>query len=261
MKRLCVIGDPVEHSLSPKIQRILIREAGAAYTYDCCTVRRGELGDFMRRARAGEWAGCNVTMPHKQEILRYLDELTPQAQKIGAVNTVRFDRGRAIGHNTDGPGFVESLQRRGIDWQGKRVVLLGSGGAARAVAMTVGKDCRLTICNRTAEKAVQLAKESGGTAAEHITQPWDLLINATSCGMTQPFPTLDFLDFAAPNAAVCDLVYQPRHTPLLAACEERKLQTMNGLALLTAQAELSFAFFTGLPVETLAHPAWEILLG
>jgi shikimate dehydrogenase len=253
MKHLCVIGDPVGHSLSPRLHQGFIEKTGVDYDYGICPVRPAELTDFVRRAKAGDWAGFNVTMPHKQAILPLLDELTEEARRIGAVNTVKIENGRAIGHNTDGQGFLNSLRENHFALRGKTVLLLGSGGAARAIAMTLaGEGCRVAIYNRTAEKAEALAACCGGDAVSSPLLPWHLLVNATCCGMTgrDAFPNFDFLRAAAPEAAVYDLVYEPRETALLAAAAARGLRTTGGLALLEAQARLAFTFFTGVRVSS-----------
>ena len=127
-KKLYLIGDPVDHSLSPLLHGAMIAQTGVHYTYEVRRVQPRDLADFVAEAKAGGCAGFNVTMPHKEAILPLLDELSPAAAACGAVNTVCIKNGRAIGYNTDGRGFVDSLRARGLEPEGKTVLLLGTGG-------------------------------------------------------------------------------------------------------------------------------------
>ena len=254
MKRLCVIGAPVGHSLSPAIHRRLIADAGVDYTYGICPVKAEELSDFVARARGGEYAGFNVTMPHKKTILPLLDELTEEARQCGAVNTVRVENGRAIGHNTDGRGFINSLREADVDPAGKTVLLIGAGGAAEALTWAlVDAGAKLTLCNRDLARAQRLAARYRETAtaipftadalrdgAKHA----ELIVNATPLGMAgqAQFPNFDFLDDT--HGVVYDLVYHPEETELLRQAKRKGLQTIGGKALLWHQAVLAFAFFT-----------------
>ena len=236
--RLCVIGDPVGHSLSPRIHRRFMERCGAAGSYEAVTVTAETLEDFMVQGCRGAWDGCNVTMPLKERILPLLDAVEPWTASCGAVNTVCFRDGRAVGYNTDGPGAL----------------VLGAGGAAKAAALALAQaGCRVTVCARTPEKAAALAARcSGGAvlweelpraAAEH-----GLLLNATPLGMegSPEFESLDFVQALPAKAVVYDLVYHPTDTALMRAAEHRGLTAVGGLALLVQQAALSFAHFTGI---------------
>ena len=130
--RLCVIGDPVGHSLSPLLHRRMLDRAGLTGSYETVTVTPDTLPEFLAAARAGAWDGCNITMPLKQAILPLLDELDPAATACGAVNTVCFRRGRAVGYNTDAPGIRAGLLAHGADPRAGQVLIIGNGGAARA---------------------------------------------------------------------------------------------------------------------------------
>ena len=130
-KKLYLIGDPVDHSLSPLLHGAMIAQTGVHYTYEVRRVQPRDLADFVAEAKAGGCAGFNVTMPHKEAILPLLDELSPAAAACGAVNTVCIKNGRAIGYNTDGQGFVDSLRARGLEPEGKTVLLLGTGRRRR----------------------------------------------------------------------------------------------------------------------------------
>ena len=219
--RLCVIGDPVGHSLSPLLHRRMLDRAGLTGSYETVTVTPDTLPEFLAAARAGAWDGCNVTMPLKQAILPLLDELDPAAAACGAVNTVCFRRGRAVGYNTDAPGI--------------RAGLLAHGADPRAGLLTAarhGGDIPL-------DRLPQAARDSL------------VVINATPLGMEgfPPFASLSFLEALPPGAAVFDLVYHPRQTALLAAAQDRGLTAIGGMELLVQQAILALSRFTGTALD------------
>ena len=265
MKQLFVIGDPVAHSLSPLLHQAMIDQTGAAYRYDVRTVRPEELPAFVRWAKDGGCAGFNVTMPHKEAILPLLDEVDTTAASCGAVNTVCIREGRAIGHNTDGTGFLDSLAGQGFYPQGRTVLLLGAGGAAKAVghALATAGAGRIIVCARRLERAAALAAQLPGCeegivlaqdALQQAATACDLLVNATPLGMagSPAFARLDFLQAMPPHAVVYDLVYHPRRTALLEAAARQGLRTVGGIDLLIRQAVRAFTFFTGETPDTAA---------
>ena len=265
MKQLYVIGDPVAHSLSPLLHQAMIGQTGAAYRYDVRTVRPEELPAFVRWAKDGGCAGFNVTMPHKEAILPLLDEVDATAASCGAVNTVCIREGRAIGHNTDGTGFLDSLAGQGFYPQGRTVLLLGAGGAAKAVghALAAAGAGRVIVCARRLERAAALAAQLPGCgegivlaqdAIQQAASACDLLVNATPLGMagSPAFARLDFLQAMPPHAVVYDLVYHPRRTALLEAAARQGLRTVGGIDLLIRQAVRAFTFFTGETPDTAA---------
>lgn len=265
MKQLFVIGDPVAHSLSPLLHQAMIDQTGAAYRYDVRTVRPEELPAFVRWAKDGGCAGFNVTMPHKEAILPLLDEVDATAASCGAVNTVCIREGRAIGHNTDGTGFLDSLAGQGFCPQGRTVLLLGAGGAAKAVghALAAAGAGRIIVCARRLERAAALAAQLPGCgegivlaqdAIQQAAAACDLLVNATPLGMagSPAFARLDFLQAMPPHAVVYDLVYHPRRTALLEAAARQGLRTVGGIDLLIRQAVRAFTFFTGETPDTAA---------
>lgn len=265
MKQLFVIGDPVAHSLSPLLHQTMIDQTGAAYRYDVRTVRPEELPAFVRWAKDGGCAGFNVTMPHKEAILPLLDEVDTTAASCGAVNTVCIREGRAIGHNTDGTGFLDSLAGQGFYPQGRTVLLLGAGGAAKAVghALAAAGAGRIIVCARCLERAAALAAQLPGCgegivlaqdAIQRAAAACDLLVNATPLGMagSPAFARLDFLQAMPPHAVVYDLVYHPRRTALLEAAARQGLRTVGGIDLLIRQAVRAFTFFTGETPDTAA---------
>lgn len=265
MKQLYVIGDPVAHSLSPLLHQAMLDQTGAAYRYDVRTVRPEELPAFVRWAKDGGCAGFNVTMPHKEAILPLLDEVDTTAASCGAVNTVCIREGRAIGHNTDGTGFLDSLAGQAFYPQGRTVLLLGAGGAAKAVghALAAAGAGRIIVCARRLERAAALAAQLPGCgegivlaqdAIQQAAAACDLLVNATPLGMagSPAFARLDFLQAMPPHAVAYDLVYHPRRTALLEAAARQGLRAVGGIDLLIRQAVRAFTFFTGETPDTAA---------
>ena len=202
-QKLCVIGDPVLHSKSPLIQNTMLRALGLDYIYLCQPVPRGRAGEWLKCAAFAGYAGFNATMPHKEELLPLMDELDEDARMYGAVNTVCIRDGKYYGFNTDGKGFLASLRHAGVNTAGQRVLVLGAGGAAKAVAPKLcqeGAARAVYVANRTAEKAQALCAPWGErmipadfrpeTLAELAAQ-CSLVVNCTNLGMegTAPFWT------------------------------------------------------------------------
>jgi shikimate dehydrogenase len=247
--RLGVFGDPVAHSLSPQMQNAALRACGLPMEFARFRIAPNELPDALQLVRALGFIGLNLTVPHKIAALPLVDEIDAAAQTLGALNALRFDRGRLIGFNTDGPGFVRAIRESlGVDLRALRVLVLGAGGGAgRAIAaQCVLENCpRLTLVNRTFAKAEILARELGGN--QIVALPWeteslgtalaesDLVVNATPLGLDQndesPIPRA----LLEPRLLVYDLVCQP--TALLAAAGAR---AANGLTMLLHQGALGF---------------------
>ena len=227
--RLCVIGDPVEHSKSPLIQNAMIAKLGILYHYTKRLVHQGDTQEWLDTARREGFAGFNATMPHKVALVPLMDELGEDARLYGAVNTVCIRGKRCIGHNTDGMGFYQALTDLGVEVPGRRITLLGAGGAAKAVALKLVQQGAgpITVCNRTPQKAEALCNLAKGRmghigfALEDLrrgARDCDILINCTSLGMTgtnSQFRDLSFLDELPGHAAVFDLIYSPAETELL----------------------------------------------
>lgn len=265
MKRLCVIGDPVLHSKSPLIQNTMIRALGLDYEYLCQPVGQDELSGWLHRVRAEDWAGFNATMPHKQALVPFMDELDEDAALYGAVNTVCNIGGTLYGFNTDGGGFARALAGADIPIRGTRFALLGAGGAARAVALKLVQQgaAHVTVCNRTVEKAAALAAyapsimSTSGFSPEELAAVCsrsEVLINCTDLGMAgrPAFGSLDFLDALPGAAPVCDLIYHPWKTDLLQRSEAAGHPIMNGLPLLIHQAILALEHFTQTEIDAAA---------
>lgn len=252
---LCVIGDPVAHSKSPAIQNAMLRHLGLEPIYTYRTVKPDELPAFMETARAGEWRGFNATMPHKQALLPLLDDVDEEARMLGAVNTVVLENGKAVGHNTDGRGFLAALKAElGVTPDGKTVTLLGAGGAARAVAVALvrGGAKTVRICNRSVSRAEELCAlcpdvlvPAGFDTLSALAADTDILVNCTSLGMTgqDAFDDLSFLSALPADAVVCDCVYEPDETVLLRAARAGGHRAINGLGMLLHQAIFALEHF------------------
>ena len=266
---LAVIGDPIDHSLSPDIHLPVLEQYSRHPVYEKVRVPRGSLSDWVYRVRETGVDGFNLTMPHKQDIFPFLDEIDETARRLGAVNTVVNRGGRLTGYNTDGDGFYQSLSRLACPVEGAQMVLLGAGGAAEALAIRGVQRglSRLTVLNRSVQKAEALAKrvreanpavavESGGLTAEETVRACaqaDVLVNATPKGMEgthQPdWEELSFLNVLPDTAVVCDLIYKPAKTRLLQAAAARGLRTQNGLWMLIYQAVLADEHYLGQPLD------------
>ncbi|WP_305733493.1 shikimate dehydrogenase [Trichlorobacter ammonificans] len=258
-----IIGWPVRHSLSPVMQNAAFQAAGIDAVFVPFAVAPERLAAALEGMRALQVAGFNVTIPHKTAIMPLLDELDPAARAAGAVNVVKNQNGRLVGFNTDGAGLVRSLERDlGCPPAGRRIVLVGAGGAARGAlaALCRAGAAEVSVLNRTAAAAREMialiGSESVATAcsvldpdavAADFWQTRDLIVNATSLGMHGEEIAGLALACLPPAARVYDMVYSPPETPLLAAAAAQGLATANGLGMLVAQGELAFALWTGTP--------------
>jgi shikimate dehydrogenase len=264
-----VIGSPVRHSLSPALLNAAFRAVGVDWVFVAFDVPAGRGGAAIEAMRTLGLAGLSVTMPHKEAAHDAVDERTPVAAELGAVNCV-FRRGDAlVGDNTDGAGFVDALRiDEGVDPAGRRCVLVGAGGAGRAVARALGGAgaAEVVVVNRSpgpAARAAALAGAAGrvGTAADVVTA--ELVVNATPLGMhaapvgdDTPALPVDPAHLHA-GQVVVDLVYHPAVTPLLAAARDRGAGAVNGLGMLVHQAAHAFSRWTGqaAPVDAMAAAA------
>ncbi len=256
MKRAFVIGHPIAHSRSPLIHGYWLERYGIAGSYEAIDVAPSELGKFFGRLKAGEFAGGNVTIPHKEAVYALVDDLDPLAEEIGAVNTLVLKGDQVEGFNTDYMGFLGNLDQNAPGWdQGlDEVIVLGAGGAARAVlvalkARDVGK---IHLLNRTLDKAEALALELEGRIecaglSEFSTRAANarLVVNTSAVGMKGTrFDDLG-LKRLPKDAIVTDIVYTPLVTPLLADAQALGLKIVDGLGMLLHQAVPGFAAWFG----------------
>ena len=277
--RLCgIIGDPVEHTMSPAMHNAAFAKLGLDFWYVPFRVKPEDLAQAVAGMKALNIRGLNVTIPHKVAIIPFLDELDPLAEKIGAVNTVVNDNGVLQGYNTDAAGFLDALIQKGVEPKGKGVVVLGAGGAARAVSFVLAeRGAHLIILNRrleldwAAELAGQLAQTFGREVealelternlARALEEAY-ILVNATSVGMSPNIDeTLVTSDVLRPSLVVFDVVYNPVKTKLLRQAEQIGAQTISGLEMLVWQGALAFELWTGAkaPVELMRKEAIKIL--
>lgn len=246
---LGVIGDPVEHSRSPAMHNAAFAALDLDWVYVAFPVPRGSGAAAVRAMRELGLAGLNVTMPHKTDAAEGCDSLAPDASALGSVNTVLVrDNGRLVGESTDGEGFLRALDDEGVSVDGRQVLVLGAGGAARAIARAVGAaGGNLTVSARRLEVALAVAKlTAGGRAvelAELTVKPFDVIVNATPVGMNGERPFID-TDALHTGQFVYDTVY-PGDTPLVAAALAAGAGAANGLGMLVHQGAMAFELFTG----------------
>jgi shikimate dehydrogenase len=247
-----VVGSPVRHSLSPVIHNAAFGHLDLNWTFVACEVAAGQGAAALAAARTLGLGGLSVTMPHKEAAAEAADRLSPTAARLRAVNCVVVtEEGELVGENTDGAGFVDTLRiDGGFDPAGKRCVVLGAGGAARAVILALAEAGaeEVVVVNRTpakGEAAAELAGPVGSVHADPTTVEADLLVNATPLGMgadgRSPVPA----EVLGPHMVVADLVYHPLETPLLAAARAAGAVPLDGLGMLVHQAAHAFAHWTG----------------
>ncbi len=256
-----VFGQPVAENPTGVMQEAGFRAAGLNWRYLNFEVPPAKLGQAMAAMDALGFRGINLTIPHKVAVIEHLDDLSPEARAIGAVNTVRMVDGRKIGENTDGKGFLRGVRSdAGMDPAGKRVALLGAGGAARAIGteLVLAGVADLLVVNRSPERGETMVRDlRAATAGPVRFRAWrgtfavpascDLFVNATSIGLypqVDAVPDVDLSALAA-DALVADAVFNPPETGLLAAARERGLPTLDGLSMLVYQGVIAFEMWTG----------------
>ena len=246
-----VIGDPIDHSLSPNIHNAAFRHLKLDHTYIAYKIPAGELSAGIEALKTIKIAGFNVTIPHKIEMMKFLDEMDTTCKVIGAVNTVLNEDGKLKGYNTDMIGFLDPIKKKNLAIKDSQVLLLGAGGAARAIvtAMVKEKAGKITIVNRTLENANRLAefaKKSGGDAdtvsiqeANKLITDYKFIINSTSIGMrNEPSPIST--ENISKDSIVYDIVYQPINTDLIKKSKENGATIIYGYQMLLSQAACSF---------------------
>lgn len=262
--RLSVLGDPVEHSLSPQMQNAALTHCKIDMQYARVHIAGADLGEALDAVRKHEFLGVNLTIPHKISALEFLDSMEDNVKRIGATNVVKIDNGKLRGFNTDGRGFARAVREEfSVDLRDLRIMVLGAGGAARAIALQCAKEnCeRLVIANGTFEKGQQLADSlrdffSGPKVLGPVPRlqaiPWaenafrfqignvDLIVNATPVGLNRgdisPIPAR----LLAPHLMVYDTIYSAKRTPFVTAAIEAGARGVNGLSMLLHQGALAF---------------------
>ena len=275
--RLGIIGYPLGHSVSPVFQQAALDHCGLDVRFHVWETPPDRLPQMIDDLRAPDVLGANVTVPHKEAVIPLLDRLADSARSVGAVNSIVSRDRKLVGHNADGTGFLRALREDGgFDPAGKRVLLLGAGGAARAVAhiLTDERVVSLTIANRSLERAQSIVDRLTAAAtletatldavAGEAQGEWDLIVNSTTLGMRHsPGETESPLPSRAipPHALVYDLVYNPQETPLLQEATKAGARTLGGLPMLVYQGAQVFQLWTGreAPVEVMFQAARRAL--
>ncbi len=264
-----VFGHPVAENPTIVMQEAAFQALDLNWRYLTIEVYPRDLAAAMQGLRAFNMRGINLTIPHKVEVLKYLDEISPAAQLMGAVNTVVRQGEQLVGENTDGKGFMQSLRLEGgVDPVGRHIVVLGAGGAARAITveLALAGAAQITLVNRSPERGQALADLlNQKTPVKAVYMPWDhtfalpegseVLVNATSIGL---YPNVDDrpdLDYSSirPGMTVCDVIPNPPRTPFLKQAGARGAHTLDGLGMLVYQGAIGFKLWTGLeaPVEVM----------
>ncbi len=257
--QLGLIGYPLGHSLSPKIHAAALKACGLEGEYSLFPIAPEDkqgLKDLLARVRSGEITGLNVTIPHKQNVIELMDELTPTANAIGAVNTIYLRKGKLIGDNTDAPGFLADLKRflNTSFTIPHSALVLGAGGSSRAVVYALANDgWNVTITARRIEQAQQIASSFPNYQLSIINyadfQPstFNLIVNTTPLGMTPNIETSPLPEniTLSPNTVIYDLVYNPRETKFVKYARAQGLSATTGLGMLIEQAALAFEIWTG----------------
>jgi shikimate dehydrogenase len=278
-KVCALIGYPVDHSLSPIIQNASFRHLGLDYVYVAFNVQPEELKGAILGVKSLGIYGLNVTMPHKISIIQYLDELDVDAKRAGSVNTILNLNGKLIGYTTDGIGALNALKYAGVDPSGKKIVILGAGGASRSISFALAKwACEIVVLNRTLEKAMMLVNdvkralgaETNIRASQFNDENLrmeienaDILINATSIGMKpKEAETPVKREFLRRDLVVFDIVYDPLETRLLREAKIIGAKTIDGLSMLIHQGAVSFEIWTGFkaPIEVMRKAALKKIM-
>lgn len=268
---LCILGDPVEHSMSPYMHNLSLKSLGLDYSYMAFNIPKESLGEAVEALKLLNVRGFNLTMPHKEEVIKYLDEVNESAKLIGAVNTVVNNKGKLTGYNTDGEGFVKSLEKRVVKYEGEKVVILGAGGAAKSIAIElalrgVGE---VVIMNRTLEKAKKLEMIINENIKEGVVKSYkmdkeilkkevkdsSILINTSAVGMgeLESESLVEDIDVFHRDLFVADIIYEPAKTKFLSLAEKAGCRIMNGLDMLIYQGDIGFKIWTGfnMPKDTI----------
>ena len=262
---LCLIGSPVEHSFSPNIHNYLLNKNSLNMNYVCFDVKNDDLESAIKGIKALGIKGCNVTIPHKVNIINYLDEVDKNALLIGAVNTIKNYNGKLIGYNTDGIGFVKSITDKGYDIYNKKILIIGAGGAARSIAveMASNKVKEIDIRNRSIKNAKEISNiinENFSTKSKFSTniitkedlEDIDVIINTTPVGMDKDknsCPIDENIVLNNKNILVCDIVYNPHETKFISWGKKNGLDVVYGIDMLINQAIQGFYIWTDIHVD------------
>lgn len=273
-----IIGHPLTYTISPAIHNAVFGKLGMNFAYVPLVVEPDKLFGALEGLRSLGFVGVNVTMPFKEAVLPFMDDIASYAQMVGAVNTIHIRDGQLIGYNTDGRGFIASLENdAGFDPSGKRAVILGAGGGARSVAasLCLAKCVGITVVNRTIERAESLVEmistkfgdcaaqaiPTGDAAVKKAVSEADLVINATPAGVDAAVEVPEAIGYVGAKQLVFDLVYKPEESPVITAAQKKGASVLNGLGMLVYQGASAFEIWTGrnAPPEIMFEAAREAL--
>jgi len=278
IKLVGIFGDPIDHVASPRMHNLAFTYLGIDMVYVAFKVKPEDLKAAVESIKVLGIAGVNVTVPHKENIMKYLDEVDPFAKFIGAVNTIKNNDGKLIGYNTDANGFISSIKGEGeFEPRGKKVIIIGAGGAARAIAFALAqrKAKEITLCDVIQGKAEKLAadlknnfeseiyiKNKDSEEFKEYIKTTDLIVNASPVGMSpnvEKTPIDDF-DIISDKHFVYDVIYRPRKTKFLVEAEKKGAKVLGGGGMLIGQAVEAFKIFTGkeAPYDIMSRALYEI---
>jgi len=275
-KFFCVIGDPIEHSLSPIMHNAVFRHLKLNYAYLAFKVQQSSLGSAIDAFKSLDFKGVNVTIPHKVNVIKFLDELSEEAEIIGAVNTIKFGE-KTIGYNTDGYGALKALKENGSDPKNKNVLILGSGGAARAISVSLGlkgNAASLSILGIVESELKKLAEDVGKTGAncsakvlnnENLKkeiEKSDILIQCTPVGMhPKTDETIAAKELLRKDLVVFDIVYNPLETKLLKEAKKAGAKTIGGIDMFINQGAEALRIWLGIepPLEIMKRAVLDYI--
>lgn len=270
MEKLAVIGDPISHSISPKMHNFWLERSGIVGSYEAVKVTKENLRDFLENLVVNGYKGINITVPHKEEaykIVNEIGEIRGEAKKIKAINTIKIENGKLVGYNTDAMGFIKSVyvQNEQFSFSAKRVLLIGAGGAARAIiaGLQTENAAEITIVNRSKEKADNLKKEFLLTGKvgeisdiENLLENIDVVINTSSMGLNDENNLM--VDWSkSKNKLTCiDIVYKPLITKFLSSAKEAGMEIITGKEMLIQQGAIAFNIWLDVEVDTKGMISW-----
>ena len=249
MKKFIVIGNPIDHSLSPKLQNYWLKQNNINAVYDKIKLEEIEIKEIIQDIKKQKISGCNVTVPFKKKVIPFLDKLSTEAEQTQSVNTIVFEKGNLIGHNTDIVGFDKAIKALSFDMKGKKVLILGAGGVAPSIIFALKKMdvLEIIISNRTREKAENLKNQFNNLKIINWGEAidFDVIINATSLGLDNESINLDFSNVGK-NKLFYDIIYNPAETNFLIEGKKLGNKVENGKLMFIYQALEAFKLWHGI---------------
>tara|TARA_X000000368_G_C22937380_1_gene670500 strand:+ start:309 stop:1109 length:801 start_codon:yes stop_codon:yes gene_type:complete len=256
IKKYAVIGNPIDHSLSPKLQNHWLKANNIDAIYEKIKIEDHEIENFILDIKQQKVAGCNVTVPFKKKVISFLDKLSPEAKKTQSVNTIIFENGDLVGHNTDIAGFERAIKNLNFSIKGKKVLILGAGGVVSSIIFALKKMnvSSITISNRTRQKAedLKILFDNLNVVEWGFLPTQDVIINATSLGLKNEKMSLD-LSKIGKNKLFYDVIYNPSETNFLKKAKESGNITENGRQMFVYQAFEAFKLWHGIEPKVNAH--------